>query len=107
MNCPKCNGKISELDEKCPKCGLNFEEYEKEQVEERQEIEEETKTKGLLFINAAQLVGSIILALKSLEDEKIFQAALIFASSIILFFFIKGFKDIIDLLDSINKKLDK
>lgn len=107
MICPKCNAKISELDEECHNCGLIFEEYEKDQKKEKKGMEEETKTKGLLFISVVQLVGSIILALKTLGDEKSFEAGLIFAGGIILFFFIKGFKDIIDLLDSINKKLDK
>ena len=30
MECPKCNKKVSELDEKCPYCGLDFKIYQKE-----------------------------------------------------------------------------
>lgn len=107
MNCPKCNTKISELDGKCPKCGLILEGYEKEREKEKEENEDETKTKGLVFINVIQLIGCIIMAIIYGGNEETFIGFVILISGIIAFFFIKGFVDIINLLDSINSKLDK
>lgn len=37
MRCPKCNIEVSELDEKCTSCGLNFEEYESQKEAEENE----------------------------------------------------------------------
>lgn len=40
MKCPKCNKEVSELEEKCTSCGLDFEEYENQlETEENKEFE--------------------------------------------------------------------
>ena len=38
MECPKCNKKVSELDEKCPYCGLDFKIYQKEKNIKKREL---------------------------------------------------------------------
>lgn len=100
MKCPRCQTKVNELDKKCPICGLDFEQFEPES-------DSATKTKGLVVINVIQLISCIIMAIINLENGESLTALIFFISGIMIFFFIKGFADIIDLLDSINNKLDK
>ena len=64
------------------------------------------KTVALRFINAFQLICCIIIAFVNWSNEKIITGFTFLFSGIVLFAFIKGFSDIIDLLDSINGKLD-
>lgn len=106
MECPKCNKKVSELDEKCPYCGLDFEIYEKEKNIKKENYESGYKTVALRLINAFQLICCIIIAFVNWSNEKIIAGFTFLFSGIVLFAFIKGFSDIIDLLDSINGKLD-
>lgn len=108
MNCPKCHSKVSELDERCPNCGLNFEEYEEEQTEEDEE-QEYGKTTTLRIINIIQLIAFIIVGFINWlsNNESALNGFIYIGIGIILFVFIKGFADIIELLSSINQKLDK
>lgn len=46
MECPKCNKKVSELDEKCPYCGLDFKIYQKEKNIKKENYESGYKTVG-------------------------------------------------------------
>lgn len=104
MKCPKCGNSISELDEKCSKCGLVFDEYE--ESKETEENEDNSKTLLLKIINAIQLIGCIIIAIVFLSNEQTLIGIIFFFSGIVLYAFIKGFTNIIDLLDSINNKLN-
>ncbi len=103
MRCPKCGAKIRELDEICPKCNTKLDEYEEEK--ERQEEKNEDKTIFLRIINAIQIIACIIVAIVSFTDEKIVNGVMILIVGFVIFAFINGFKDIIELLDSINNKL--
>lgn len=103
MKCPKCGANISELDEICPKCNTKLDEYEEEQ--ERQEEKNEDKTIFLRIINAIQIIACIILAIISFADEEIGNGIVMLIVGFVIFAFIKGFKDMIELLDSINNKL--
>lgn len=44
IKCPKCNKKVSELDEKCPFCNVNLEEYDEQIKDERQKEEMRLET---------------------------------------------------------------
>lgn len=104
MKCPKCNKEISELDEKCSRCGINLEEYE---CQEETEIEQESKTALIKFINIIQILGCIIGAIILWSNEELGIGFIILVIGVIAFAFIKGFQDIIDLLDNINNKITK
>ena len=107
MKCPNCNQETSELEEKCKNCGINFEEYEKTHKEKNEnEFEYGGKTVFLNFINVVQLIGFIIIAIISYNKGEIGFAVLYIIIGTITFAFIKGFANIIDLLDSINQKMD-
>lgn len=105
MKCPNCEKEVSELDEKCPACGLIFDEYEQKNKES--DTGKKSKTLLLRFINAIQLIGCIIIAFVFWKDEEILKGFAFLFSGIILFAFIKGFIDVIDLLDNIYKGLKK
>ena len=103
MRCPKCNKKISELDEKCPYCGISFEDYEQQNPIEYET--EENKTIFLKVINYIQLVIFIITGIINLSSGQMAIGSICIATGLVIFAFIKGFTDIIDLLNSINEKL--
>lgn len=103
MECPNCNKNVSELDEKCPNCGLDFESYEEKREDTGYVL---SKTGFIKFINAMQLIGCVIIAFVNWSNEQGILGFTFFFSGFVLFAFIKGFTDIIDLLDSINDKLD-
>ncbi len=100
MECPKCGSIISELDEVCPKCNIKLDEYE-----EKQEEKNEDKTLFLRIINAIQIITCTIVAIVSFSNEEIGNGITMLIIGFIAFAFIKGFKDIIELLDNINNKL--
>lgn len=103
MKCPKCGANITELNEICPKCNTRLDEYEEEQ--EIQEERNEDKTIFLRIINAVQIMTCIIVAIISFSNEEIANGIIMLIVGFVIFAFIKGFKDIIELLDSINNKL--
>ncbi len=103
MKCPNCGEKIDELMEVCPKCKINFEDYEEN--EENQDEDEPRKTFLLKTINAIQIIGFFISAFISFANEETMMGFILLTCGIITFAFIKGFADIIDLLTSINNKL--
>lgn len=106
MRCPKCNIEVSELDEKCTSCGLNFEEYESQkEAEENEKKEAGDKTIALRIIMVVQLIGYFIVAMAFWSDEEIGLGFIVLFGGIVLSVFIKGFIDIIDLLDNINNKI--
>lgn len=84
---------------KCPKCGSDVSEYENKQEEK------EDKTIFLRIINAIQIITCIIIAIVSFVNEEIGNGFIIFIIGFVTFAFIKGFQDIIELLDNINNKL--
>ena len=103
MRCPKCGNNISELDETCPKCNTKLDEYEEKQKQEDEGNED--KTVFLRIINAIQIIACIIAAIILFADEKIGNGIIILIIGFVTFAFVKGFKDIIELLDNINNKL--
>ncbi len=103
MKCPKCSSSISELDEICPKCNAKLEEYEDEK---EMEINED-KTIFLRVFNAIQIIACVIVSIVLFSNEEIGYAITTFVAGFVLFVFVKGFKDIIELLDSINQKLKR
>ena len=103
MKCPKCGAKISELDEVCPNCKVNMDDYDAKQPRPE---EEPSKTALLKVINALQLIGFIIFAIINIKEGAVLQGCIYIAIGIIVFAFIKGFSDVIDLLDEINDKLN-
>ena len=101
MKCPKCGASISELNEICPECNTKLDEYE----EERKEEQNEDKTVFLRIINALQIITCIVAAIILWSNEEIVIGITVLVVGFITFAFIKGFKDIIELLDDINNKL--
>lgn len=71
----------------------------------QEEEENEDKTIFLRIINAIQIITCIIVAIISFVDEKIANGVIILIIGFVTFAFIKGFQDIIELLDNINNKL--
>lgn len=67
--------------------------------------EKEDKTMLLRVINAIQILGSLIGAVILWSNEEILMGFIVLAIGIITLAFIKGFQDIIELLDSINNKI--
>ena len=107
MKCPKCNKEVSELEDKCTSCGLNFEEYESQkEAEENEKKEAGNKTIVLRVIMAIQLIGCFIVAMSFWSGEEIALGFIVLFGGIILSAFTKGFIDIIDLLDNINNKIN-
>ena len=105
MKCPNCGVNVNELEETCPKCKINFDEYEKEHGGNSKT--DDSKTTLLKAINGLQVAGCGIGALVAWANELVLTGFLLIVGSIITFAFLKGFYDIIDLLDSINDKMDK
>ena len=65
------------------------------------------KTTGISIINKVQVIISFIVGIVFMVVESTILGIIIWIISIIIAVFLKGFTDIIDLLDSINNKLDK
>lgn len=109
MKCPNCGANVNELEETCPKCKINFDDFEKNQKKllGEEETEDNSKTNLLKAINGLQVAGCGIGALVAWANELVLTGFLLIVGSIIAFAFLKGFYDIIDLLDSINDKMDK
>ena len=105
MKCPNCNKKVSELDEKCPSCGVVFDEYDEKEETKEKDFEYGLKTKFIRFINGLQLISCIIMAFINWSNEEGLIGFVYLFSGIVVFAFIRGFADIIDLLDNINYKI--
>ena len=105
MKCPNCGEKIDEFTEICPHCKINLDEYENNQ--ENYTSDEGSKTTLLKIINWVQLIICIIAAIIGFSNNQPTSGIIYILVGIITFAFIKGFYNIIDLLDSINEKLDK
>lgn len=74
-------------------------------MEDNKENENEDKTIFLRIINAIQIIACIIIAIISFSNEEIVNGIIMLIVGFVIFAFIKGFKDIIELLDNINNKL--
>lgn len=111
MKCPKCNEEIAKFSDICPKCKIDIFEYkknitEKDNKDMGREKFSSTKTTSLKWINILQLFGFLVASFISfsMEGNKL-QGIIYLAIGLIIFAFIKGFSDIIDLLDEINNKI--
>ena len=71
----------------------------------KKEDENTDKTFFLRIVSVLQIIACIIVAIVSFTDEKIVNGVMILIVGFVIFAFINGFKDIIELLDSINNKL--
>ena len=102
MKCPNYNIKVSELDEKCPNCGINFDDYEA-----YNSIEEEKKSTFIVIFKRILVILLIISAFIFFIMEYMSLGV----SSILLAVFIWVALTIeekkIDLLQEISEKLDK
>ena len=111
MNCKNCKNPLMKNDK-----GLHVNKDDKRYgicnaCLERMEEDDETlsidtnKTSFLKIINFLQLIGFIIMAIMCWTTEETIQGFVYLIIGLIIFAFIKGFIDIIDLLTSINDKL--
>lgn len=98
MICPKCKNEISDFDTKCPICETEL--Y-------KNNAENKDKTILLRIINALEIISCIILSIVFLIQGNMILALEILFGGIVIFAFIKGFSDIVELLDDINKKMNK
>lgn len=106
MKCPNCKAEINELTEVCPKCKINLDEFEEKMKETENESNEDySKTSLLSLINFIQIIGFITIAIIHWSSKDILQGFIFLAIGLVIFAFVKGFVDIIDILDSINKKI--
>lgn len=103
MKCPRCGSNISELDEICPKCKTNLDDYEN-RIRNR-EPEEKPKSNFLYYTRIASLIIAVIFVIIELCIEAYIGIVYIIISEIILCIILKVFETIIDLLQSIDKKL--
>ena len=72
---------------------------------ERKEEENSDKTFILKLINVLQIIACIIISILFFYNEEVIKGVITLIITFILFAFINGFTDIIELLDSINKKI--
>lgn len=63
MKCPVCNEEVSELDESCPHCQINFADFEKQNNKEEKSEKERTNADYLNTIANIIIVLSIISAI--------------------------------------------
>ena len=118
MNCKVCKNPllkddkglyINKSNKRYGICNACWERMQTENVQKAIETEtpiDITKTTLLKTINFLQLIGFIIMAIISWNAEETLQGFIYLMIGFVTFAFIKGFADIIDLLDSINDKLD-
>lgn len=106
MKCPKCDAEIDKFADVCPYCKIDIFEYKNNKSDSKENIEF-TKTAFIKVINILQIIGFIIMAIIAWNNEEVLQGFIYVVIGLVIFAFIKGFSDIIDLLDSINDKLDK
>lgn len=88
----------------CNACWERMQE-DSEEIKETESTIYTTKTTFLKGINAIQLIGFIIMAIVAWNAEEILQGFIYIVIGLVIFAFIKGFTDIIDLLDNINDKI--
>lgn len=103
MKCPKCDAEIDKFADVCPYCKIDIFKYKSDSKEDI----EFTKTAFIKVINILQIIGFIIMAIIAWNNEETLQGFIYLVIGLVIFAFIKGFSDIIDLLDSINDKLGK
>lgn len=111
MNCKICGNPLS-VDDKgyyieqknkrhgtCDEC---WKRVKKEEIEDETSF---TKTAFIKVINILQIIGFIIMAIIDWNNEEVLQGFIYVVIGLVIFAFIKGFADIIDLLDNINDKI--
>lgn len=116
MKCQSCGNEVMGLNQKCPVCGTalysntrditNKKEYNTTKSNITETKSETSRTVLLAIIGILSLLSCIGLGIYFITEENIFTGVIYILAGIISFAFIKGFTDIIDLLDNINKKLD-
>ena len=107
MKCPKCGEFVTELDEVCPNCKINFDEYENTYGNFENNYEEITERRSnFLFIcRMASLFFVTLGIIIFLVVESYYMAIILAVSEIVLWITLKIFEIIIDLLQSIDNRL--
>lgn len=119
MNCKVCKNPLSKDDKGlyinksnkrygiCNACWEKTQEKNEKETVETETTINITKTTFIKGINILQLIGFMIMAIVSWNAEETLQGFIYLMIGLVVFAFIKGFADIIDLLDSINDKIDQ
>ena len=105
MKCPRCKKEVSELDEKCKYCGLDFEKYEQKVESESENIIENrgyvTGYNMILWILAILIfIGGIIIG-----QEETSIMFICWISGFIFLLIINMLKNIIEELRILNSKI--
>lgn len=106
MRCPRCKKEVSELDEKCKYCGLDFEQYEQKMKEIEKDNQEDyggyvTGYNIFLWILAILIfIGGIIIGQ---EETSIMFTCWI--SGVVFLVIINMLKNIIEELRKLNEKI--
>lgn len=118
MKCQNCGNDVMGLNQRCPVCGELLYSNSNERQKNREinttktsnlEVKSNansSKTVLLAIIAILVLISCVGLGIYFFTEENIFTGAVYILSGVISFAFIKGFTDIIDLLDNINKKIN-
>ncbi len=97
MKCPNCNADITELDEICPHCQTNLDDYEKKHL--KNENCKETKNNPIaVFIKVIAIITMVIGIIWSFQEESL----IYFILNAVCFSFIFGFGEIIQKLENIE-----
>ncbi len=105
MKCPRCKKEVSELDEKCKYCGLDFEKYEQKA---ENEIEDPGENPGyvtgynivLWILGILIFIGGIVIG-----QEEISIMFTCWIAGIIFLLIINMLKNIIEELRILNSKI--
>lgn len=104
LKCPRCMKEISELDEKCKYCGLDFSKYE-EKIQ-KQEISEDEKQGYVTGYNILLVILAVFLFIGGLvigqEDTNIMLMS--WGAGIVLLAIMNMLKNIIEELRKLNEK---
>lgn len=103
MKCKNCGKEVTETNKMCPSCGTIL--CDDKTTISNDKTAAESKTILLGIVGILLLIGCIGLGIYYMSEEETSKGIVYILSGIISFVFIKGFSDMIDLLDSINKKI--
>lgn len=105
LKCPRCKKEISELDEKCKYCGLDFANYEQEvQSQENSQEENQGYVTGynvfLAILTILLFIGGLIIGQ---EETNIMLTCWI--AGLVLLVIVNMLKNIIEELRKLNEKI--
>lgn len=97
MKCPNCNANITELDEVCPHCKINLDDYEKKHLKNK-DCEENKNNPIAVIIKVIAVITLIIGIIWSFKEESL----IYFILNAVSFSFIFGFGEIIQKSENIE-----